>query len=90
MTAGYVPANAPADLDIRDTPIFAKQGEAGGWISACLHLLNTGMWVHKMEEGIALLLIQSRGLLLGLLPLRRWLLSLGCSVFLGRALLLVE
>lgn len=62
----------------RGTPVFA-----GGWIAAFLCLLNTGM--HRMGEGIALLLIQSRGLLLGLLPVRRWLLSLGCSVFLSRA-----
>lgn len=90
VTAGAVPANAPADMDIRDTPIFAKQGEAGGWIAACLCPLNTGVWAHKMEEGISLLLIQSRGLLLDLLPLRRWLLSLGCSMFLGRVLLPLE
>lgn len=90
VTAGAVPANAPADVDVRDTPIFVKQGEAGGWIAACLCPLNTGVWAHKMEEGISLLLIQSRGLLLDLLPLRRWLLSLGCSMFLGRVLLPLE
>lgn len=73
-------------LDFGIQPSLLKQGKAGGQIAAWLRLLNTEMWAHnKMEEGIALLLVQSRGVLLGLLPLRSWLLSLGCSVFLSRA-----
>lgn len=54
-------------------------------------LLNTRMWVHsEMEEEIMVFLIQSRGLNLGLLLLRKLLLSLGCSMFLSRALLLLK
>lgn len=72
------------DTGTGDTAISAEARRS--WRADSSMPLNTGMWVYnKMEEVIALLLIPSRGLLLSLLRLRRWLLSLGCSVFLSRA-----
>lgn len=51
MTAGAVPANAPALMALGTQPSLLEQGEAGGQIAACLHPLNTGIWVHnKMVE----------------------------------------